>query len=600
MRLPDLPPAITARVVPVGYAQIALLLYGTDDTGATKRISGWRRSDPDFPEALSSGRSPTFDVTDIWQWLGRRTRSNDSRVQNSLRDMTKLQPNAPGAAAERQWLLSGLALRYETGDLGARNWMTALAALRSLVDDRTSRVPLEWASQLPDPPTARRLLAAAADRQLPAMGFVQQLVQALPMQSAVARRSDVPPNPLAMLAEPAVPDDLRALAAQSVMEVPTHRLGALAELTLAGDEGSLSSHLDATSTSPEAAGFIVQFVDRLAMTLGRRWSSVYDPACGEGHLLSALANAVEGRPWSVYGQDADAEALQLATARLLTTGSRFDLRLTDDTLEHDRLAGTRVDVVVADPPQPMRRQRIHQHMDAWWQHIVAKLADKDSMAFVLTSDLPEAQPSDEVIASGHVLAVIETGQRLRRDTPGRSVLWVLAGHRVRRAVHVVAPHDSSSVYQWPGTVLNEVPEHIAAVLADRPIVVDDDDEDDDEDGDGDRDDEKTPRLEVTSVVSNDPDQLRPQGAERRTLSRKQKQAAAEPDHFSDIARHSLAAFAPLRRASAVEQPSTLPMLRRRLLEALSELPAERREFEVMALMENLASLRSNLGTRDRG
>ena len=581
MRLPDLPPAITARVVPVGYSHIALLLYGYDDTAVTKRISGWRRSDPDFPSALSSGRSPTFDVTDIWQWLGRRSRSTDGRIQNSLRDMARLQPNASGATAERHWLLTGLALRYESGDLEARHWMTALAALRSLAADPHRRLPPSLAAHLPDHAASQRLMATAADATVSTKAFAHQLAQALPPQPAVrlGAHSDVP-NPLIPLADVSVPDDLRALAAQSVMELSMAQLATATRLTLTSDEGSLSSHLDTTGTSPEATAFIIGLIDRLAETLGSTWSTAYDPACGEGHLLAALASAREGRPWTVYGQDADAEALQVAAARLLTTAPSFDVCLTDDTLEHDRFGDLRVDVVVADPPQPTRRQRIHEHMDAWWLHIQSKLADEQSMAFVLTSDQPQAQPGDQVLTAGHVLAVVETGQRLRRDTPGRSVLWVLSGRRVGRAVHVIAPRDSSAEYQWPGTLARYLPGIIASTLAGGAI------------------DPGDPRsLDVALVATDDPDQLRPARASRLSPGRSHE---AEPDHFSDVASQDHRAVAVGRQAKAVGSERSFPALRKQLLDAVNQLPDDEREFEILALVEQLEEIRAENRARDRG
>lgn len=500
MRLPDLPPAITARVVPVGYAHIAQLLYErgphTDDVALTKRMSGWRRTDPDFPPALSSGRSPTFDVRDVWRWLDSKARSGDGRVQASLRDMTKLQPNSPHATTERHWLLAGLALRYETGDLRARHWMTALAALRAVASYPTGLVSDQLARHLPNAEQARKLLQAAADAQVTSEAFIQRVAEALPAQPAVNTEPGTTPNPLVALGQYTVPSDLRALAASTLLEVPQAELTVLAESTLASDEGSVSSHLDTTSTSPEAAELIVGLVDALGERLGRRWTTAYDPAVGEGHLLATLASRTPQHPWTLFGQDADAEALQLAAGRLLATGCEFHVQLTPDTLEHDRFRDQRVNVVVADPPQPTRRSRLHQHLDQWWQHIIDKLADDGSMAFVLTSDQPEAQPSDDVIASGHVLAIIETSHRLRRDTPGRTVLWVLTAQEVHRTVRLAAPRELSPSQSWLHIVLHSAPDAIHAVLHGGKVATRD-----------------PKQLLEWSVVSEDAELLRPFGPE---------------------------------------------------------------------------------------
>lgn len=445
VRIPELPEAIAHRVVPVNYAHISCLLYGYDSTALTKRISGWRRSDADFPPALSGGRSPAFDAKEVWRWLTRKARSADGRTQASLNDMTHLQPNTLGAVARRHWLLASVALRHETGDVQARHWMTALAALQGIRLGTSGALGPGIKPHVVTSPAAQLLLEQACDERLDAQSFMLRSAKALKGNRATAHNDREAVRPLDVLSQFEVPTDLRVLAAGALSEISPELVSTFADLVFDSDEGSVSTHLDTTSTSAEAVQFIAGLVASLAEALGRTWTSAYDPAAGEGNVLAALA---AHHPWEVYGQDADANALQLAGARLLTTHAAVDLRLTHDTIGSDRFPGLLVDVVVADPPQPARRQRAHDHLDEWWRHIHAKLANEQSLAFVLTSDQPQAQPSDEVIASGHVLAVIETGQRLRRDTPGHTVLWVLTPQRMNRVVRIAVRDSSRSTNGW--------------------------------------------------------------------------------------------------------------------------------------------------------
>lgn len=87
MLLPELPKAVAARLMTIGYTHIALLLCGDTDLTPTKRISSRRRSDPDFPPASPVGRSPTFDAKGVRKWLARNAPGSEGRTQTSLTEM---------------------------------------------------------------------------------------------------------------------------------------------------------------------------------------------------------------------------------------------------------------------------------------------------------------------------------------------------------------------------------------------------------------------------------------------------------------------------------------------------------------------------------
>lgn len=424
-QLPRLPAAITQRLVPVNYAQIGRLLYGDSDVGVIKRISGWRRTDARFPAAVASGRSPTFDVTAVWKWLEDRQRSPDGRTRESLSAMTELFSSDPMSISLRTLLLSVQAMKTDLGDERVRRLMMGLAALRRMAEDPVVLHGVQAERWFIPPAQAKRLMKLVITPDAGSGGVLQALAQAIPAWSWLETDSST--------ADLLAPDVL-ALAAQSINEISLTDLAGAVDLALESEDGSPSPHLDASSTSGDAARLVDLIVRDLYRPKTQRslrvTRTVYDPTVGEGRLLSMLGRD-RSVTWKVSGQDCDPDAVDMAAARLITAGCEVDLRVTNDSLGEDQFAGQTFDLVVADPPLPPtgtgRSRRRLPEMGPWWQHITDKLAGPKARALILSTDQPGSQPPDEWLTAGHLLAVVETGQRMRRDVPGLTVLWVLKG-----------------------------------------------------------------------------------------------------------------------------------------------------------------------------
>jgi hypothetical protein len=428
-QLPRLPAAITQRLVPVNYAQIGRLLYGDSDLGVIKRISGWRRTDARFPAAVASGRSPTFDVKAVWKWLEDRQRSADGRTRESLSAMTELFSSDPMSISRRNLLLCVQAMKTDLGDERVRRLMMGLAALRRMAEDPVVLHGVQAERWFIAPAQAKnlmkRLLKLAEAPDAGSGGALQALAQSIPAWSWLESDSSTAD----LLAS-----DVLALAMQCINEISLTDLAEAVDLALESEDGSPSPHLDASSTSGDAArlvGLIASGLNRATtQRRGRATHTVYDPTVGEGRLLSVIGQD-RSCDWKMFGQDCDLNAVDMAAARLIAAGCEVDLRVTTDTLGEDQFEGQTFDLVVADPPLPPtgtgRSRRRLPEMGPWWQHITAKLAGPQARALILSTDQPGSQPPDEWLTSGHLLAVVETGQRMRRDVPGLTVLWVLKG-----------------------------------------------------------------------------------------------------------------------------------------------------------------------------
>jgi hypothetical protein len=425
---PALPAAISARVVPVGYSHIGHLLYGEHNVAIIKRVSGWRRTDATFPVALSVGRSPTFNVNEVWEWLRARHGRTDGRTRESIAAMTQLQSDRSSDVARRHLLLAAQAIRSETGDDRVRLLIAELAALRRISLGNLPEYGRQLSSWLLPPDVAQEIFDLAID---PTVNPEEFLVETARMMAGHVHRNDDGAYMFDSVATVSIAADLRSLAASSICELEPNELSEVVEMLLSGEEAAGSPHFDVSSTSGDAAQLVAQVVQGLRQDSPGVWRDVYDPAVGEGRLLSLLARHED---WRVFGQDSNLSALRIAAARMICAGVPADLRLTTDSLKADEFRHQTFDLVVTDPPLPgagsgSARRRTPQ-MGPWWSHVMDKLAGPYARAVILSTDQRASQPPDEWRASGHVLAEVETGVRLRRDAPGNTVLWVLSGSKV--------------------------------------------------------------------------------------------------------------------------------------------------------------------------
>jgi len=116
-----------------------------------------------------------------------------------------------------------------------------------------------------------------------------------------------------------------------------------------------------------------EFASRASTTLIEAASShlpadavVYDPTCGFGGTLLAIASQVPGTHTRAYGQDINRSALAIAQMRALLHGIDADFTL-GDVLTDDPHPQLLVDTVACEPPWALRWDSTHAASDPRWQ-----------------------------------------------------------------------------------------------------------------------------------------------------------------------------------------------------------------------------------------
>ncbi|WP_282699386.1 N-6 DNA methylase [Streptomyces sp. CC219B] len=139
----------------------------------------------------------------------------------------------------------------------------------------------------------------------------------------------------------------------------------------------LDVHVRQIATTPEPlAALMAELATRVAAVDGG--VTVMDPACGTGHLLMAVTEAVKavgGEAPTLLGVDRDPVLAALAEARLCLAGelretepARIDVR-EGDSLRDDPFAGNPVDIVLCNPPFNERDWGYEElATDARWGH----------------------------------------------------------------------------------------------------------------------------------------------------------------------------------------------------------------------------------------
>ncbi|MFH9967346.1 N-6 DNA methylase [Streptomyces mirabilis] len=116
----------------------------------------------------------------------------------------------------------------------------------------------------------------------------------------------------------------------------------------------LETHVRQLSTTPSQ---LASLMTRIALTvrLGRDEGglTVFDPACGTGHLSAAAAQEYDGSGLVVLGCERDPALAALASARLGFITENRNVRTeiaTADALRDDPFAGVRADIALCNPP----------------------------------------------------------------------------------------------------------------------------------------------------------------------------------------------------------------------------------------------------------
>ncbi|MCP3013135.1 SAM-dependent methyltransferase [Nocardiopsis dassonvillei] len=214
----------------------------------------------------------------------------------------------------------------------------------------------------------------------------------------------------------------------------------LADEVLAGDDpepvfeelcARLTRERGRAETSPELAAWMAELAG-----IGEG-SSVLDPACGTGVLLSA---ALRRGALTVFGQDRDPDALDIATA-LLVVPRGVSAMAGGDSLRAPAFERSRADAVLCDPPFRDREWGYEELVDdprwvyglpprgegelAWVQHCLSRVRPGGRAVVLLPSSVAYRPGGRRIRAnllrSGALRAVLEVPGGAE---PGRHV-WVL-------------------------------------------------------------------------------------------------------------------------------------------------------------------------------
>ncbi|MFE9727074.1 N-6 DNA methylase [Streptomyces sp. NPDC005794] len=117
----------------------------------------------------------------------------------------------------------------------------------------------------------------------------------------------------------------------------------------------LDTHVRQLSSTPaQLASLMARIALGTRLGAGADGLTVFDPACGTGHLLVAAAQEYTGPGPALVGCERDPALAALATARLgFVTEDRADERteiVTADALRADPFAGLRADIALCNPP----------------------------------------------------------------------------------------------------------------------------------------------------------------------------------------------------------------------------------------------------------
>ncbi|AVH55380.1 MULTISPECIES: N-6 DNA methylase [Streptomyces] len=108
-----------------------------------------------------------------------------------------------------------------------------------------------------------------------------------------------------------------------------------------------------SSTPPQLASLMTRIALAVRLGEGEGGLTVFDPACGTGHLPAAAAQEYDGSGLVVLGCERDPALAALASARLGFITEHRDVRTeiaTADALREDPFAGARADIAVCNPP----------------------------------------------------------------------------------------------------------------------------------------------------------------------------------------------------------------------------------------------------------
>ncbi|NUP51762.1 MAG: N-6 DNA methylase [Catenulispora sp.] len=160
----------------------------------------------------------------------------------------------------------------------------------------------------------------------------------------------------------------------------------------------------------------------VALVQPRSQRTVYDPACGSGGILAAVARRTDGLK-SVVGRALNPTALALALSALFLHGQKADILLADAMISHPRF-----DFVLSNPPFNVKDPS-HGGNFAWIQMALDSLAVDGRAAIILPAaaagSAREAAQRGRLVEADLLEAVITLPAQLFPGTDVAPHIWVL-------------------------------------------------------------------------------------------------------------------------------------------------------------------------------
>ncbi|WP_103351018.1 N-6 DNA methylase [Amycolatopsis sp. CA-128772] len=401
-------------------------------------VSNWRARYPDFPQPRVVSGQECFDPDEVVSWLRKR------KIPKN-----RLKPGeSPGATyGDRLRAHAGLPEAPASAPTPTRpappSWPAQLwSALNHLRSGNDTASALEYLLGLVYVKTCRadvwpRIAAAkswpAAQAALATISFRTAGGQAIPVFRMLEQAAD--PSLLSAaqqidgigFGDVVGPESTGARIADALLAELERRMG----------RGS------GQFTPPDVARVLVEVLEPGPS------DQVYDPFCGSGELLTAVAARI-GRDAAalgsrrVHGQASQTWSLLISKMNLALHGVAADIAGPMSAVEQDLFPNRRFDRILANPPfnahmdsPRSRRWRFgeppaHNANFGWLQHVVDKLKPTGRAAVIMPTGASSQQGREKeirskMVKSGVVECVIAMPPQLFKFTAVPTMVWVLRG-----------------------------------------------------------------------------------------------------------------------------------------------------------------------------